>query len=133
MRDNDYREFFRMRRTTSLPIDKAAALLGITVRELRARTESGDCDATTSWEEIAYHIFLDRPRASLNGNHLPRDLRLVRVPWRLPRYVIRAMELQASRDVDDYVADVLHERIETSTVDALRNDHAFVEAFYYPY
>ena len=96
-------------------------------------------EGALSWEEVAYHLFGIWSRAELlaaaGPDRIPVELQLKRVAWRLPRYVLRAMRHQAAqerRTLEDYVADVLHERIEVETVEALRGEPGFIEAFYFP-
>ena len=74
---------------------------------------------------------------------LPRGLHLVSVQWRLPAYLVTALEAQATLDrrkqrdrhdtsVSAYVAAQLHNIIEDATVSALKDDHEFLTAFHYP-
>ena len=57
--------------------------------------------------------------------------------WSIPIFIVRAIEHQAAaachaRGVDDYVADVLFSEIQPATVEAFRQDTAFLRAFHYP-
>ena len=128
--------FFASDRNASVSVAETAELLGMTTAQAGRFAE---VEGALSWEEVAYHLFGIRSRAELlaaaGPDGVPAELQLERVAWRLPRYVLRAMRHQAAqerRTLDDYVADVLHERIDLETVEALRDERAFIEAFYFP-
>lgn len=142
--------FFRNRRPVL--VRDAAHLLGWPLPRVlsRARDDgvvlSDDC---LPWEDVAFWLIAAWPRdavvAALEraATRLPTELCLRPVTWRLPRYVVTAMERQArlqragcedahDRSVQGYVADVLHLSIESVTVDALREDRSFMSAYRYP-
>jgi hypothetical protein len=93
------------------------------------------------WKEVAFWLLQAYPREWLLqtlGAHarlIPAELHLAEVQWRLPLYVLRAMERQAdahTMPVEDYIADALHLVIDQETVASLQDDRAFLEAFDYP-
>lgn len=103
-----------------------------------------------AWEDVTFWLLSVWPRAWLletlgpAAQLLPDGLHLTRIPWELPRYIVRAMERQASlrctpEDVEhkitvqDYVARVLHLAIEPDTAEALADDPVFADAYDYPH
>ena len=136
-----------------VPLEVAAQLLGFSAEWVRARAAGeamllpGD---KVPWEDVV-HWFLDVwPRDAILARLqpdadvlLPPGLHLRRVQWRLPAYLVAALEVQAGLDarrrgdrhdasVDGYLAEQLHSIIEDSTVAALGEDDDFLAAFHYP-
>jgi len=142
--------FFTERRDLSVP--EAARLLGWPPRALLSRVREEAAllpDSRIAWADVAFWLLQAWPRAQLLGilgkqaSLIPPDLHLTEVRWRLPLYVVRALELQAalqrtssldvrSTDIADYVADELHLLIEPETVETLQHDPAFRAAYDYP-
>jgi len=137
---------------TALRVNEAANLLGCLPSALRfeARGEGallpGD---RIAWEEMAFRLLQAWPRAwlletlSVYSRFIPSELHLTEVKWRLPLYIVRALERQAALErrrrsdmqnttVDDCVADALHLAIDDETLATFREDGAFLEAFDYP-
>lgn len=142
--------FFRQR--APLPVKEAADLLGWPWPALLARAREEEAlvgEDLVAWEEVAFLLLQAWPRAWLLetlGEHatlIPHELHLTHVTWELPLYVVRAMERQAvlqrrerddvhGTDVQEHVAELLHLAIDNETVDALRDDPAFLRAYDYP-
>lgn len=161
--------FFRMSPAAPVMLSDVAELLGTTPSAVRAMLRddgAGPLRGSIPWTEAAAYLFDAWPRAAiLDALGLPGDPRpdgaetvppefgLTRVHWRLPIFVVRAMEHQAAaawrndprvrrslavhpgyaRGVADYVADLLYDAIEPATVEAFRHDQAFLRAFHYPF
>jgi hypothetical protein len=135
-----------------LSVADAAALLGWTPGALlrRARDEGALLpDGRIAWSGAAFWLLQVWPRAALLrvlGKHsglIPRGLHLIEVRWRLPLYLVRAVEQQAAlrrahcdeirnETVEDYVACALDLLIDDETVAALNADPTFREAYDYP-
>lgn len=144
-------QFFGDRRP--VPLDVAAHLLGFSTQWVRARAANdamllpGD---TVPWEDVMHWFLHVWPRDAVVARLepdadvlLPRGLHLRTVHWRLPAYLIAAIETQAVLDarrtrdrhdtaVDAYLAEQLHNIIEDSTVAAFAGDDEFLTAFHYP-
>ncbi|HEX7154986.1 MAG TPA: hypothetical protein VF618_26150 [Thermoanaerobaculia bacterium] len=107
-------------------------------------------DAALDWDEVAYLTIEAWPRTWLvntlgaEAAVLPPYLRPVDVSVSLPIYVVVALHQQfesarttaeARRGLTfhDYVARLLHLAIESETVDELRADSDFNEAYDYPH
>jgi hypothetical protein len=83
---------------------------------------------------------------------IPAAAHPTRVQWSMPIFIARAMEHQAAlawtrdprvrssvvtnhgaaRGIDDYVADLLYNEIQSETLAAFEADKAFLEAYHYP-
>ena len=114
---------------------------------------------SVEWGEAAAYLFDAWPRAQLIdrlgpelADVVPSGFHPSRVGWRIPIFIVQAMEHQAalmhgndprvngetggrftSPAVDDYVADILFSEIDPSTAAALASkDPAFAQAFHYP-
>ncbi|HEV2721514.1 MAG TPA: hypothetical protein VG323_15945 [Thermoanaerobaculia bacterium] len=142
--------FFGERRDPS--VMEAAGLLGWNAAAVLRRAREEDAllpDSRIAWPDVAIWLLQVWPRAQLLGalgKHaalIPVGLHLTTVTWRLPVYVVRAVERQGllrragreglhSPHIDDYVAEVLDLMIEDDTIAALRNDVDFLEAYGYP-
>ena len=143
--------FFRERR--ACPIAEVADVVGYSTAWVRRRAELDGIDlsaGTVPWEDVmlwflrAWPLPLVEdavPRETLAG--LPALLRTTTVTWRLPRYLVRALdrqtELESARSndrhaltVEQYVAEQLHLVIDDDTVAALRDDGGFMEAWLFP-
>ncbi len=81
------------------------------------------------------------PRETLA--HLPALLRTTTVTWRLPRYLVHALDRQTALEtarsndrhaltVEQYVAEQLHLAIDDDTVAAMNDDSGFMEAWLFP-
>lgn len=143
------RRFFRTDPRARVPVVEAASLLGVAPETLRAmlQEEGGHPpEDAIAWSEAAALLFDAWPRAEIFDaldadfdDLIPAELRLARVSWRLPLFIIRAMEHQAARAnalharrIEDYIADLLYAEIQPATLNAFRNDSAFLRAFHYP-
>lgn len=127
-----------------LSVKEAANLLGWQRPALlqQARSEGALLpDGRVEWHEVAFWLLQAWPRAWLlqklgaYARLIPPELHLADVRWRLPLYMVRALERQAdalSVPVEDYVADALHLAIDDDTLATFRNDAAFREAYDYP-
>jgi hypothetical protein len=143
--------FFHERR--ACPIAEAAEVLGYSSAWVRKRAELDGIDLSAGvvpWEDVmlwflrAWPLPLVEdavPRETLTA--LPSLLRTTTVTWRLPRYLVRALdrqtELESARSndrhaltVEQYVAEQLHLVIDDDTVAALRDDGGFMEAWLFP-
>jgi len=134
----------------ALPLDEAARLLGWPSRQLfeKLRAEQAFLpDGTVVWNEIAYWLLDVWPRSILlralgdKAVLIPRELHLRPVAWKLPFYLVRAMEVQAvlareavvhGASVEDHVAKNLHLLLDDATVAFFRNDADFNAAYEYP-
>ncbi|HEX6096907.1 MAG TPA: hypothetical protein VF432_11330 [Thermoanaerobaculia bacterium] len=141
--------FFRTDPRARIPLARLASLLGVSRDAARAilQEEGGHHpDAGIPWSEAAALLFDAWPRIAIldslgpeAGHVIPAQFRPAPVRWRVPIFVIRAMEHQAARacsahprPIDDYIADLLSAAIEPETLAAFRDDAAFVQAFHYP-
>jgi hypothetical protein len=143
--------FFRERRACS--IAEAADLVGYSVAWVRRRAAIDGIDiagGVVPWEDVmlwflrAWPLPLVEdavPRETLA--YLPALLRTTTVTWRLPRYLVRALDrqidLESARSndrkaltVEQYVAEQLHLVIDDDTVAAMRDDSGFMEAWLFP-
>jgi hypothetical protein len=135
----------------ALPLSEAAELLGWQPSELLAEIRGEEAVLSgnrIAWNEVAYWLLRRSPRAWLLeslGAHaalIPAELHLTEVKWRLPVYVVRAIERQAAVErrgrtdrhvtAEDYVADALDLAIDDDTVATFRDDAAFRDAYDYP-
>ncbi|MGZ5441672.1 MAG: hypothetical protein ACXW5U_26050 [Thermoanaerobaculia bacterium] len=114
---------------------------------------------SVEWGEAAGYLFDAWPRAQIIdalgptlAHLIPAAFHPARVRWRIPLFILRAMEHQAallrendprvnaaatagyfvSPAVEDYIADILFTEIQPSTVADLASDAAFLEAYHYP-
>lgn len=143
--------FFRERRACS--IAEAADVVGYSSAWVRRRAELDGVDLSggvVAWEDVmlwflrAWPLPLVEdavPRETLAD--LPALLRTTTVTWRLPRYLVHALdrqtELESARSsdrhaltVEQYVAEQLHLVIDDETVAALKDDGGFMEAWLFP-
>jgi hypothetical protein len=139
------------RRPVSL--DLAAQLLGFSEQWVRARVSSESLllpGEHVPWEDVMHWFLSVWPRDTIVTRLrpdadvlLPRGLHLRTVRWRLPAYLVAAIETQAALDrhseldrhdatVNGYLVGQLHNIIEDATVAALAADEDFLAAFYYP-
>jgi hypothetical protein len=155
--------FFRMDRQSRVRVSRLARLLDAPAREVRhiLRSEGVELRGdSVEWGEAAACLFDAWPRARIiqalgpdRAHLVPPAFHPVRVRWAIPLFIIRAIEHQAallraadprehpgapdprfaSPSVDDYVADILFNEIQPSTVATLaRDDETFLEAYRYP-
>lgn len=128
----------------ALPLHEAARLLGWR-RSALLRHARGEgallAGRRVAWSEVAFLLLNARPRAWLlemldaHAVLLPAELHLTQVRWRLPLYLVRALEREAAAHttpVEDYVANALHLAIDGETVAVLSRDPAFREAYEFP-
>jgi hypothetical protein len=143
--------FFQKR--SPVPLGAVAKLVGVTESQISLDLSNEGVlrkDGMADWEDVASRLLLAWPRTWLfhslgaYAEELPTDLRPVPVTWMLPRYLVVAMAVQAklrsansaevhTDDISHYVADLLDLAIEPYTVDVLRADAAFMEAFGFPH
>lgn len=134
----------------ALPLHDAARLLGWSSRQLvqNLRPERAFLpDGRVVWSEVAYLLLEVWPRALLlrelgdRAVLIPRELHLRPVSWKLPIYLVRAMEVQAvlareegvhGESVEDHVAKGLHLLLDDETIAFFRNDAEFLAAYEYP-
>jgi hypothetical protein len=140
--------FFRERRPCS--IAEAADLVGYSEAWVRSRAELDGVDLAGGllpWEDVMLWFLRAWPLAlvedSLPRAALPPRLRTATVTWRVPLYLLdaleRQIELESARSndrhaltVEQFVAEQLHLVIDDDTVAALRDDSAFMEAWLFP-
>jgi hypothetical protein len=119
-----------------MEVRRDAAANGVFIRE-----------GMVAWSEVAFELFAAWPRALIldtlasRSDVLPAGLHLTRPAWRIPAYLVRAMEEQSRavsgpggfvRSVDDYVADLLHQAIDPDVITELLRDPTFVAAYDFP-
>jgi hypothetical protein len=141
--------FLRNHRNVSVP--ETARLLRFPDERIRARAlreaELLDGDRL-SWDTAALWLLEAWPLSTLaeivrgDPGLLPEQLLPIAVSWRIPAYVVRAMETQTMlaaatgemerREVEDYVASVLDWHIEDPARFLLSHDAGFREAFDFP-
>jgi hypothetical protein len=143
--------FFRERRPCS--IAEAAHLVGYSEAWVRRRADVDGIDLSggfLAWEDVMLWFLRAWPLALVEDAvpretlaHLPALLRTTTVTWRLPRYLVRALdrqtELESERSndrhaltVEQYVAEQLHLVIDDDTVAAMSDDAGFMEAWLFP-
>ena len=143
--------FFRERRPCS--IAEAADLVGFSEAWVRRRAEIDGIDISRgvlAWEDVMLWFLRAWPLALVEDSvpretfaELPALLRTTTVTWRLPRYLVRALDRQTeiesacSNDrhaltVEQYVAEQLHLAIDDDTVAAMNDDSGFMEAWLFP-
>ena len=143
--------FFRERRPCS--IAEAADLVGYSQAWVRRRAETDGIDLSAgfiAWEDVMLWFLRAWPLPLVEDSvppetlaALPALLRTATVTWRLPRYLVRALdrqiELETARSndrhaltVEQYVAEQLHLVIDDDTIAALRDDGGFLEAWLFP-
>lgn len=156
------RRFFGADRRVPVPLTELASLLGVSQEVARAiLDEEGGHPPhdRVPWREAAALLFdvwrrgeiIDALGPDL-GRLIPAEFRLIPVRWGLPVFVLRAIEDQAirewygdprgrlglvpaalhARELDDYIADLLHAAIEPGTLAAFGDDASFLRAFHYP-
>ena len=143
--------FFAERRAYT--IEEAAHLLGWMEPQLffdLQREGALRDDRQVPWEDVAVRFMRAWPldwilRAlGTTTGLIPHGLELLPVTWNLPRYLVLAMETQAklrpgtnaeihTGRIEDLVTDLLHPNIEPATVERLRGDAEFMEAFHFPH
>jgi hypothetical protein len=143
--------FFRERRACS--IAEAADVVGYSAAWVRKRAELDGVDlagGVVPWEDVMLWFLRAWPLPLVEDAvphetlaELPALLRTTTVTWRLPRYLVRALdrqtELESARSsdrhaltVEQYVAEQLHLVIDDDTVAALKDDGGFMEAWLFP-
>ncbi len=155
-------EFLGMDRRKRVRIPALAQLLGAPDEQVREVLLSEGVRLrfdSLEWGEAAGYLFDAWPRARIIdalgpdlAHLIPAAFHPARVRWRIPLFILRAMEHQAalmrendprvnaaaanrhfiSPAVDDYIADILFTEIQPSTVEDLASDAAFREAYHYP-
>jgi hypothetical protein len=145
------RRFFRERRPCS--VAEAAGIVGYSEAWVRRRACVDGIDLSSGlvpWEDVMLWFLRAWPLALVEDAlpretlaHLPALLRTTTVTWRLPRYLVHALDRQAELEtarsndrqaltVEQYVAEQLHLAIDDDTVSALSDDAAFMEAWLFP-
>jgi hypothetical protein len=154
--------FFRMPPDALVALSEVAELLGTTASTLRAMLRDDGAqrlDGSIPWTEAAAYVLDAWPRARIldalgsgAASLIPEDFHLTLVDWPVPIFILRAMEHQAAaswrndprvrrslavnpadaRGVADYVADLLYNEIQPTTLAAFRDDRSFLRAFHYP-
>jgi len=143
--------FFRERRPCS--IAEAAAIVGYSEAWVRRRADIDGIDmagGVLPWEDVMLWFLRAWPLALVEDAvpretlaYLPVLLRTTTVTWRLPRYLVRALDVQTELEsvrsndrhaltVEQYVAEQLHLVIDDDTVAAMNDDRGFMEAWLFP-
>lgn len=143
--------FFGNHRPVTIAL--AAQLLGFPEAWIRERASEDATmlpDEKLPWEDVMYWFLHAWPRDAVIARLrpeadvlLPRGLHLRTVHWRLPAYLVAAIERQAAQDaqtardrhdasVEAYLAGQLHALIEDTTLAMFAGDDEFLTAFYYP-
>jgi len=143
--------FFRERRPCS--IAEAADLVGYSAAWVRRRAEIDGIDLAAGlvpWDHVMLWFLRAWPLPLVEDSvpretlaELPALLRTATVTWRLPRYLLRALDrqidLETSRSndrqaltVEQYVAEQLHLAIDDDTVASMADDSGFMEAWLFP-
>jgi hypothetical protein len=143
--------FFRERRPCS--IAEAADIVGYSAAWVRKRAAIDGIDLTDGflpWEDVMLWFLRAWPLPLVEDSvpretlaHLPALLRTTTVTWRLPRYLVHALDRQAELEsvrsndrhaltVEQYVAEQLHLAIDDDTVAAMNDDSGFMEAWLFP-
>lgn len=143
--------FFEERRPCT--VAEAAEVVGFSEAWVRKRAGADGVDlsgGTIPWEDVMLWFLRAWPLSLVEDAlpaetlaQLPALLRTTTVTWRLPRYLVHAlgrqtaMETERSNErhdltVEQYVAEQLHLVIEDETVDALREEPGFMEAWLFP-
>lgn len=144
--------FFRMDPRGRVRVPALAQLLGAPDSRVREVLLGEGVELrfdSLGWGEAAGYLFDAWPRARIiaalgpDARRIPAAFHPARVRWRIPRFILRAMQHQAallrendplfvSPAVEDYIADILFTEIEPSTVAHLATDRAFFAAYHYP-
>jgi len=140
--------FFKERRPCS--IAEAADIVGYSEAWVRKRAEIEGIDLAggfVPWEDVMLWFLRAWPLAlvedSVPRDTLPALLRTTTVTWRLPRYLVQALDRQTQLEsarsndrhaltVEQYVAEQLHLVIDDDTVAAMNDDGAFMDAWLFP-
>jgi len=140
--------FFKERRPCS--IAEAADIVGYSEAWVRKRAEIEGIDlagGVLPWEDVMLWFLRAWPLAlvedSVPRDTLPALLRTTTVTWRLPRYLVQALDRQTQLEsarsndrhaltVEQYVAEQLHLVIDDDTVAAMNDDGAFMDAWLFP-
>jgi len=140
--------FFKERRPCS--IAEAADIVGYSEAWVRKRAEIEGIDLAggfVPWEDVMLWFLRAWPLAlvedSVPRDTLPALLRTTTVTWRLPRYLVQALDRQTQLEsarsndrhaltIEQYVAEQLHLVIDDDTVAAMNDDGAFMEAWLFP-
>jgi hypothetical protein len=143
--------FFRERRPCS--IAEAADIVGYSAAWVRRRAEIDGIDLAAGlvpWDHVMLWFLRAWPLPLVEDSvpretlaELPALLRTATVTWRLPRYLLRALDrqidLETSRSndrqaltVEQYVAEQLHLAIDDDTVASMADDSGFMEAWLFP-
>jgi hypothetical protein len=136
-----------------VPLEVAAQLLGFPTEWVRARAAAEAMllpGEKVAWEDVMHWFLHAWPREAVIARLapdadglLPAGLHLRTVQWRLPAYLVAAIEAQAALDagrrrdrhdasVETYLAEQLHNIIDDATVAALAGDEEFLAAFHFP-
>ena len=133
-------------------IREAATVLGFREAAVRRRADREGCllrHDMVPWSEVAYWLVTAWPATTLvhRLGHaaalLPAGLHPRRVSWRLPAYLVTALERQTaiearrrddvhSLSIEQYASEQLHVVIDDRTVAELQEDLEFIQAFYFP-
>ena len=137
--------FLRGDRGVPVPLEHAAKLLGITPDTFRSMLDAEGgrrCTSALTWADAAAYLFDAWPRAQLlaalgpeYAGSVPERFYPTPVRWSIPIFIVQAMEHQAALDargVHDYVTDALYNEIQPETLDAFRDDPAFLAAYHFP-
>jgi len=140
--------FFKERRPCS--IAEAADVVGYSEAWVRARAAADGidlADGVLPWEDVMLWFLRAWPlplvEDSVPRETLPARLRTTTVTWRLPRYLVDALDRQTDLErarsndchaltVEQYVAEQLHLVIDDDTVAAMNDDRGFMEAWLFP-
>jgi hypothetical protein len=144
------RRFFAERKACT--VAEAAELTGLTGSEIRTLIASGEISLEENripWSDVALVFDAAWPPAVKESlvqgiEDYPSLLRTSPVTWRLPRYLVVALNLQAGRagvsglrngrqrTVDEIVGEHLHLLIDEETVRELGSSEAFRAAYFFP-
>lgn len=143
--------FFRERRACS--IAEAAEIVGYSEAWVRGRAAAEGVELSAGvvpWEDVMLWFLRAWPLPLVEDSvprevlaELPPLLGTTTVTWRLPRYLVRALErqieLESARSndrhtltVEQFVAEQLHLVIDDDTVAAMNDDGGFMEAWLFP-
>lgn len=145
------RAFFREQRMLSLA--DAALLLGWPRAQVQLRATSDDVlvrGGFVPWSHVASWLFEAWTYEAVilalgqDAEVLPVGLRAVPVLWIAPAWLIHALNVQRQVEalphrtvrpstLSEYLTDFLARGIEPATVELLRSDHDFMQAFDFPY
>lgn len=154
--------FFRRNRQARVRVSQLARLLDAPVEQVKHILHLEGVELrnnSVEWGEAAACLLDAWPRHRIiqalgpaSGRFVPSEYHPERVCWAIPFFIVRAIEHQAalmraqdprvnpdashprfvSLSVADYVADILFNEIEPTTVAALARDPGFIEAYLFP-